>query len=238
MLNKKAQVFLKGLFCNPRTNWHKANFNLFSNCKKILDLGCGKGLFIGLAPEKIIGLDSSWLSLKECANKDYTVIKADALNLPFSEESFDGIHCADLIEHFSPPDLRRLLIEILRVLKVGGFLVIATPLPSKMFWDDVSHLRPYPPKALLSYFISDINKGEGTAPTYESLPYQVKFVKLMWRHTQLYQLPLCLCLNDYRMKLGSLIRPSSLLFMLSNIAFRLKVCHPKPEGYVILIQKL
>ena len=238
MLNKKAQIFLKKLFYNPRTAWHKANFNLFSDCKKILDLGCGKGLFIGLAPGKIIGLDTNWLSLKECKNEGYAVIKADALDLPFSDKSFDGIHCADLIEHFSPPDLRRLLIEIFRVLKVGGFLVIATPLSSKMFWDDASHLRPYPPKALLSYFIPDSSKGEETQPTYESLPYRVKFVKLMWRHTQFYQLPLCLFFNHDRMRLGKLIRPSSLLFMFSNLAFRLKIRHPNPEGYIILLQKL
>lgn len=238
MLNKKAQVFLKKLYYNPRIGWQKTNFSLFSGCKKILDLGCGKGTFIGLAPERIIGLDSNRLSLEECANKGYTVIKADALNLPFSDKSFDGIHCADLIEHFSPVDLRRLLIEILRVLKAGGFLVIATPLPSKMFWDDASHLRPYPPKALLSYFISDIGKGEGTQPTYESLPYQVKFIKLSWRHTQFYQLPLCLCLNDDRMRLSKLIRPSSLLFMFSNLAFRFRLRHPNPEGYTILMQKL
>lgn len=238
MLNEKAWYFLKSLFYYPRKGWQKDNFKLFSGCKKILDLGCGKGSFAGLAPEKIIGLDANRISLKECADKGCAVVRADALSLPFREDSFDGVYCADLIEHFSPADLRRLLIEALRVLKTGGILVIATPLPSKMFWDDASHVRPYPPKALFSYFISDAGKGEDTQPTSESLPYQAEFVRLLWRHTQLCQLPLCLCFSASRMRPSNLLKLPSLLFMLSNLAFRFRLFNPIPEGYVIVMRKL
>lgn len=233
----KALVFLKRLFYNPRLDWHKANFNLLRDCEKILDVGCGKGLFIKIAPHRIIGIDKDWCSLKECAKEGYTVIKGDVLRLPFVDQSLDGIHCADLIEHFSPSDARSLLIEMLRVLKVGGFLVVATPLPSRMFWNDPTHVRPYPPYSLLLYCVKDRKEGINFQPTYQSLPYQVKFIKLVWRHTPFYQLPLDLYFDENRMKLSNLMRPPSLLFMLSNLLYRIGIKHPRPEGYVIVMQK-
>jgi len=238
MINVKNFNFIKRLFYNQRIDWHKANFNLLSDCKKILDVGCGRGLFIKFAPQRIIGIDRNWSSLKECAKEGYMVIKGDALRFPFAEQSFDGIHCADLIEHFSPSDTRSLLIEMLRVLKVGGILAVGTPLPSRMFWNEPSHIRPYPPQCLLSYFVKDTDKGIGTQATYESLPYQIKFIKLRYRYTQIYQLPLGLYFDEDRMKLTNLLKPSSLLFMLSNLLSRIGLNNPRPEGYIIVMQKV
>ncbi len=238
MLNKKVLVFLKGLFYNPRLDWYKIDFNLFPIRGKILDVGCGKGSFIELAPERIFGLDQNWYHLREFVNKGYKVINGDALNLPFPDQSFEGIHCADLIEHFLPHDARRLLMEMLRVLKAGGFLVIATPLPSKMFWEHAFHVRPYPPYSLLSYCVKDTGEGSTTKDAYESLPYNIKFVKLIWRYTSFYNLPLHLYFEEGRMELSKIIRPSSLLFMLSNLAYRIGLKNPRPEGYVLLLQKI
>jgi len=238
MLSEKNLGFVKGLFYNQRVDWHKTDFNLLSNCRRILDVGCGKGLFIECAPHRIIGVDSNWYSLKECAKEGYSVIKGDALELPFADQSFDGVHCTDLIEHFSPSDTRSLLLEMLRVLKAGGLLVVGTPLPSKMFWNDPSHVRPYPPPCLLSYCTKDTQKGRGTQPSYESLSYQMKFIKLIYRYTQLYQLPLHLYFDEDRLKFSNLLRPSSLLFMIANLLSRIGLNHPSPEGYVIVMQKI
>jgi SAM-dependent methyltransferase len=84
MLSEKVVGFLKRWVYNARTDWHKIGFNFLVDCKNILDVGCGKGLFIGLAPDKIVGLDWNWRSLKECVNKGYTVISRNTLNLPFA----------------------------------------------------------------------------------------------------------------------------------------------------------
>ncbi|MCX5704026.1 MAG: methyltransferase domain-containing protein, partial [Candidatus Omnitrophica bacterium] len=235
---KKVLVFLKGLFYNPRLDWYKINFNLFPIRGKILDVGCARGPFIELAPARIVGLDWNRHGLKECVNKAYKVINGDALKLPFRDQSFEGIHCADLIEHFPPHDARRLLIEMLRTLKVGGFLVIATPLLSKAFWEDAFHVRPYPPYSLLSYCVGNAEQGIGIQTNHGLLLHNMKFVKLIWRYTSFYQLPLHIYFREDRMKLSNLMRPSSLLFMLSNLLYRIGLKDPRPEGYVLLLQKV
>jgi ubiquinone/menaquinone biosynthesis C-methylase UbiE len=233
----KISNFIKGLFYNRRVDWHKADFNLLFGCEKILDVGCGRGLFIKFAPHRIIGIDRNWNSLTECLKKGYMVIKGDAKELPFAEQSFDGIHCADIIEHFSPSDARSIIIDMLRVLKTGGLLVIGTPFPSLMFWDDPSHVRPYPPKSLLSYCVKDSDKGIGSQATFESFPYRIKFIKLKLRYTQIYQMPLGLYFDKDRMKLKNLLRLSTLLFMFSNLLSRFGLNDPRPEGYIIVMQK-
>ncbi|OGX23087.1 MAG: hypothetical protein A3K54_04435 [Omnitrophica WOR_2 bacterium RBG_13_44_8] len=234
----KILGFPKKLFYNPRLDWHKINSNLFPIQGRILDVGCGDGLFIGLAPKRITGLDLDRHSLKGCIRKGYRVINGDALQLPFKDQSFQCVHCADLIEHFLPHDARRLLMEMLRVLEVGGFLTVATPLPSKMFWDNPFHVRPYPPYALLSYCIQNTREYAGQETEHHILPYNMKFIKLIRRHGPFYQLPLHIYFREDRIKLPNLMKFSSLLFILSNLLYRIGIKHPRPEGYVLLLQKV
>jgi SAM-dependent methyltransferase len=49
-----------------------------------------------------------------------------ATGLPFEEHSFDIVTCYDVIEHL-PPSPRRLLGELYRVLRPGGYLALTTP---------------------------------------------------------------------------------------------------------------
>ncbi|MDD4939889.1 MAG: class I SAM-dependent methyltransferase [Candidatus Omnitrophica bacterium] len=235
MSSERISIFLKGFIYNARIDWHRRNLKLLSHCEKILDVGCGKGLFVRLAADKIIGLDYNSGSLKECVRSGCTVIRGDVLSLPFADGSFDGVHCADIIEHFSSLDVRIILSEACRVVKAGGTVVIATPLPSKMFWNDAFHVRPYPHMALFSYFME--GKGAGTQPTQKVLPYNMKFVKLAYRYTQIFQLPLPLYVEENRLKLSTLMRPSVWLFLLANVLSRMGINNIRPEGYVMVLRK-
>lgn len=86
----------------------------------VLDLGCGGGtrFFAGLG--RTVGVDVSQASLREARALYAAVARADALTLPFADESFDAVLSADLVGHIPPADKPRLIGEIRRVLRPGG----------------------------------------------------------------------------------------------------------------------
>ena len=104
-----------------------------------LDFGCGHGLFLPTLSRNygnVIGLDVRALPateniLKKFNCKNTKVYKMDGNNLSFTDETFDAVFCADVLEHFK--DMDRPLGEIRRVLRPGGKIVINTPLENPFF---------------------------------------------------------------------------------------------------------
>lgn len=131
----------------------KRAFSYLKNCQKILDVGCGTGQFIKNAPDKIIGLDSNQQTLKKCQNKGYKVKLGSATKLPFKTSSFNGLHCSHVIEHLQPKQVYRFLKEVARVLKPKGIFVLRSPLLWSGFYNNLTHLKPYPPKAITRYLV-------------------------------------------------------------------------------------
>ncbi len=80
----------------------------------MLEIGCGENLKKG-----DIGLD-----IRKTNSVD---VMADARMLPFKNESFKHIYSSHLIEHFSHREVRRILMEWLRVLKMNGTFEIRCP---------------------------------------------------------------------------------------------------------------
>jgi ubiquinone/menaquinone biosynthesis C-methylase UbiE len=74
------------------------------------------------------------------------VIQASIYHIPFSDNCFDGIFCAEVLEHLQYP--LDALKELHRVLRPGGRIYLATRGPSPDFWDDYTHIRPYTPRSL------------------------------------------------------------------------------------------
>jgi len=99
---------------------------------EILDVGCGEGHVTTAIAEKfggsnVTGLDYS-LSAIDHANKHYSDVDfsvGDARCLPYRKDFFDVVVCNNLWEHV--PDPLRLLEEISKVTKKGGYLVVSTP---------------------------------------------------------------------------------------------------------------
>lgn len=237
-LSLKLLYYLKSLHFDQRSIWHQENYARLPSQGKILDVGCGRGAFVFNAPQRIIGLDYNFDSLTIAKEARIAhVICANATRLPFRDGSFENVHCADLIEHFNTDEAWMILKQLYRVLKKGGKLLISGPMPGDEFWCDPSHVRPYPPESLISFFVLDRQKGRGTNPTYNSIG-AASVLGIYRRYRPLFRLPYQLQTDDQRCRLRNLIHPRSLLFFTGNILARVGISRFwSPAGYSLLLQK-
>ncbi len=118
-----------------RTRWNIwAEFNIFrdyvKNGDRVLDIGCGNGRLLELLNDKTIkylGVDVSE-KLIEAARQKYPgneFLIASALNLPFSDNSFDKVFLVAVLHNIPSEEFRsQILKEAKRVLKPGGLLIL------------------------------------------------------------------------------------------------------------------
>jgi len=130
---------------------------LFPAAGEILDIGCGRGEFLMLLRQsgrRPTGLDLSDSMLEEARSRGLDCLKADALDFLKSrpEASLDGIFSSQVIEHFQPDYLRRVVSEAFRVLRPGAALLLETVNPlslfalSRIYFLDPTHQRPLHPE--------------------------------------------------------------------------------------------
>jgi SAM-dependent methyltransferase len=97
---------------------------------RVIDLGCGSGVFTQLLREagyRVTGLDIS-PKLVERGRRVYPgldLIVGDAEALPFADGTFDGVLLSALVHHF--PDPRPLAAEVYRILRPGGRFMAFDP---------------------------------------------------------------------------------------------------------------
>jgi predicted SAM-dependent methyltransferase len=99
-------------------------------------------LEIGSGPVRKPG----WVTLDMCRGADvYWDLRH---RLPFADASFERVYCSHVLEHFSYPDLRRVLREVRRVLRPGGEFLITVP-DASLYID--AYLGKADPVELLKY---------------------------------------------------------------------------------------
>jgi ubiquinone/menaquinone biosynthesis C-methylase UbiE len=102
---------------------------------RVLDLGCGSGMFLPIvAPmcEEIVGVDISSDMLTFCSQcitkysiENASLSSANSDHLPFVHETFDAVYMVDVIHHVV--DCQQAVKEIYRVLKPGGRFIVFEP---------------------------------------------------------------------------------------------------------------
>lgn len=131
----------------------------FRNSSPVLDIGCGRGIFLELLASvgiQAVGLDHSPEAIAACEAKGFTVYRQEAEEyLRKSTGRFGGIFCSHVIEHMGYDDAMPFLELCYAALRPGGKLLLVTPNPEdvtvigEIFWLDPTHVRPYPLKLLM-----------------------------------------------------------------------------------------
>jgi ubiquinone/menaquinone biosynthesis C-methylase UbiE len=131
-------------------HWHRYIFaSRFCIEKNVLDIACGEGYgtaFIGQHARKVTGVDISdetvihAKSKYHCANTFF--VTANASNMPFEKGEFDVVISFETLEHLVKKDQESFLVDITRVLKEDGLLIISTP-NKKKYSDDAGYSNPY-----------------------------------------------------------------------------------------------
>lgn len=126
---------------------------------EILDLGCGRGEWLGLLKENGIratGVENNSVFATAVRNKQLDVVEAEALEYVrgLEKESLQVVTAFHLIEHLDFAQLVELLDEVKRILQPGGLLILETPNPKNLvvgacnFYSDPTHRQPIFPETL------------------------------------------------------------------------------------------
>ncbi len=152
-------------------------------CRKVVDLGCGRGEFLELMQEagiEALGVDHSAACVELCRRKGLCAEQADLLDwLRAGTDSFDAVFCAQVVEHLPPACLPELVRLAADALVPGGLLLIETPNPQCLaifathFYLDPTHVRPVP-APLLRFYMEEAGfsaiQVHWLAPASESVP--------------------------------------------------------------------
>lgn len=119
----------------------------------ILDVGCGMGkkmMAIATAGYDVLGVDVNPQLVENNQKQGLNCLNIE--DFLQTQNQFDVILMSHIIEHFNAEDLKDFMDDYLDRLKVGGYLIIATPLLTEYFYEDFDHVKPYLPIGILMVF--------------------------------------------------------------------------------------
>lgn len=154
---------MKGLSLHPTGRFHEhsnmlrflRSLNLPAGAR-LLEVGCGYGNKMKLMAEQgldVVGVDINEQIVKANVKAGLVCMTPDEFDR--TDEKYDVLLLAHIIEHLAPGDLIDLLDHYLDRLAVGGHVIIATPIMWAGFYDEFDHVRPYMPESLMEVFADD-----------------------------------------------------------------------------------
>ena len=132
---------------------------LFAGAHDVLDVGCGRGEFLGLLQQSGVtarGLDLNFEMVEICRARGLDVAHGDALSYlrGLADESLGGLFAAQVVEHLPPDYLLPFLNEAQRVLRPGATIVLETVNVAcwyaffQSYIRDITHAKPLHPDTL------------------------------------------------------------------------------------------
>ena len=160
--------------------------------KSWLDLGCGQGQLLKLATESGFaarGVDASQEMLASAERLGLQVGVGDAFATlaETPTASLDCVSAFDLVEHFVRDDGFRLLTEMHRILKPGGYALLklpnaASPFGAGITADDLTHEAAYTPQTIVQLaLVAGFSAGEVRELGPTPLSFSSRFRRLAWR---------------------------------------------------------
>lgn len=233
---------------------------------KIMDLGCGTGYYLFLlsslpATLDLTGLDNDKKALseaKDSLDKKINFVLSDSHRLPFKDKTFDKVVASEVFEHLEDDQVA--LMEIFRILKPGGILVISTPsINYPLLWDPINwilqhffgthikegffsgiwnqHIRLYMLEDLESKFIKAGFKIEVAKElTFWCLPFNHYIVNAVAR--LLYDVKISSKIADDLSKFKQTKKPLfiDLTFKLVNLFDKLNEIFPQKRGVNVFVK--
>jgi SAM-dependent methyltransferase len=125
-----------GLVSRLRRRWEGGKVRLYSDLigsgpRRLLDVGCGNGRFLGLLREfgprewKLVGTDFDVAAAAECAALGFETHATRIEDFSSDGQLFDGVIMLQLIEHVDDPG--RICTKVFELLRPGGCFIIETP---------------------------------------------------------------------------------------------------------------
>ena len=147
-------------------------------------------------------------------------------NLPYEDLKFNVIHCSHVVEHLSPEVFYKTLQEMDRCLNINGYLIISAPLLWEGFYNDLSHIKPYPPAIFKNYLCSKTNNSR----TRALISNDYIFINEVYRYPEVGH-PLRNAINTN----GNLL--VKLWFKFHGLLHKLGLRHYAKTGYTIVLKK-
>jgi O-antigen chain-terminating methyltransferase len=140
-------------------NVFEGSIKLFSHCKNVLEIGCGRGYFLQMLKENGIGgygIELNEDFVRYCQRLGLEVQKIDALTHlnSIEDKSIDGIFMGQVIEHLPPEVSHDVLKLCYQKLQYGAHIVIVTPnilnmtVSTNLFYMDPTHVTHVHPEVI------------------------------------------------------------------------------------------
>jgi SAM-dependent methyltransferase len=114
----------------------------------LLDVGCNVGAFLADCHRCFPGMhlagvevNAAALAKARCLLPHADLHEGAADALPFADAAFDCVSCIEVLEHIPAERRRASLVEMRRVLRPGGRLVLRTPHAGLFAWLDSNNIR-------------------------------------------------------------------------------------------------